>query len=595
MHCSPSKGTLSLKNLCLQSIAKEVTATAASSSALHNADLWLPVGLSQENFDLCMSGAVEEVNNVIGHFLKNPQQTPLDKICFQNLRGVNVDLLFRIVKANLHTLTHLDIRGCHTLPKKFWNIVNDAPKLQSLKTTKLEVPLRCLNLKTLVVDWAPRNIMQKIQQRIHPMYFNEMLKHVLPNLKHLDLSWCPWVNRLTTLGSAKNLEILILRNCNITSIVQELSQLDELRGLDISVGVELRNNRSFNGTYVNPTELFDTLINSLVKLESLNISGTNLDGCTSTNLPSCKVIGSSGYVVPTEVIKRNYNMPKTMYMHLRNLEANSLDDSFIDANELLQIQIRILGNLRHNDNYRDWALKSTLKLLEHLDKPQVSFDIELRSKLWLLVNRALYSQFVSKYLPIPESILSVVFQIYLKLLPVDEPVKDEGTRKEILRLGKYLQTLRTSSFVYLKTEALYFRLLHRISVEPSVCENFSRNGAVKSCIEFFKSLQLYLGYSLSASQASQIVQAVWKSIWHLMNASPVGTQHFLKYHGLNWIQAHLSWFKNDQRTKTELCNVYQDILKLLKQDADISGGKKTCHSDWKVLMNKIEYQINVKQ
>ncbi|CAL8100092.1 unnamed protein product [Orchesella dallaii] len=597
MHTSQSIVPVTLKNLCLRTIAIEISATTLLSSTLFKKDLWLSIALSQKIFDKCMSEAVEDVNKVVHYFLKNPLRTPLERICFQNLRGVQVDLVFQLVQGNLQTLAHLDVRGCHTFPKKLWDLVNTAPKLESLKTTKLETPLRNQNLKALVVDWTPSKVIQKVQHHVQRRYYNEMLENVLPNLKSMDLSWCPWIKRLTALSSAKNLEILRLRNCNITSIVGELCELSELRVLDLSVGTELENNRGFNGTYVNPNEVFDLLTNSLVKLESINVSGTNLDGCALETLTStCKVIGSIGSVVPTEVIKKNYNMPKTMYNHLCLLyDANSENGNCIDANELLQIQIQLMENLRHNDDYRNWVLKSTLKLLELLDKPQVCFDTGLRMKLWLMVNRVLHSQVESKKAHVPESILSLVFQIYLRLLPVGETVKDEGIRKEVLRLGKYLLTLRPSSFVYLKTETLLFRLLHRISVEPNVCEYFSTNAGVKSCIDFFKSLQIYLGYSLSVRQASQIVQVVWKTILNFMTASPVGTQHFLKHSGLSWIWAHLNWFKNDQRTKMELCKIFRDILKLLDQGEVAEGRDFVITKPERVLINKITKQITETQ
>jgi len=117
-------------------------------------------------------------------------------------------------------------------------------------------------------------------------------------------------------------------------------------------------------------------------------------------------------------------MPKTMYHYLRILlDAHSVRQNVMDANELLKIQLRLLENLRHNDYYRSWVLKSTLKLLEYLDKPNVGpVDKDLRMKLWILVNRALHSQVETKR--VPESILSLAFQIYLKLLPTGELVTD---------------------------------------------------------------------------------------------------------------------------------------------------------------------------
>lgn len=222
-----------------------------------------------------------------------------------------MNLIYGLVKGNLKTLTNVDVRGCRTLPSKFWRLLNTAPNLTLLKTTKLSVPLQCPNLEMLVVDWSAKNVIHRVQRRIQANFYDKLIENVLPSLKHLDLSWCPWVKKLKGLNNGKKLEVLILRNCDITYLADPISQLTELRFLlhyfhtfiinickqphmqisklhfhpypfyrvlDVSVGLESESSQdNFNGVYSKPETLLRRIVMALPKLESLDISGTNLD------------------------------------------------------------------------------------------------------------------------------------------------------------------------------------------------------------------------------------------------------------------------------------------------------------------------------
>lgn len=160
---------------------------------------------------------------------QRPFHTPLRQICLRNACQADVNLILNLVKANLETLTHIDVRGCGALPKKFWSVVQNAPQLRSFKTTNILSPIRCPMLDTLVVDWKPKILFQRIQRRFQRTYYDNLLEHVIRNLTYLDLSWCTWAKRLKILGNATNLEVLILRNCDISNLIDDVSQLRSLR------------------------------------------------------------------------------------------------------------------------------------------------------------------------------------------------------------------------------------------------------------------------------------------------------------------------------------------------------------------------------
>lgn len=153
----------------------------------------------------------------------------MSKICLTNAGQADVNLIYDLVKANLRTLCELDIRGCRILPKKFWLLLSKATQLKSLKTTNLRTAIRCPSLKAIVVDWKPTMMLQRVQQHFQSTFYDNLLENVLGNLTFLDLSWCPWAKRLQSLKNAKFLEALILRNCDIAGLMNDIFRLKELR------------------------------------------------------------------------------------------------------------------------------------------------------------------------------------------------------------------------------------------------------------------------------------------------------------------------------------------------------------------------------
>jgi len=108
-----------------------------------------------------------------------------------------------------------------------------------------------------------------------PKYFDLLLKP-LPGLSHLDLSGAyhnQGMSELRWLLHCRNLVSLTLHNVkDIESSLSSLRLLTNLRHLDVSQHDDLR------GEFREPLKFLQTVAESLTKLTSLDISGTNLAG-----------------------------------------------------------------------------------------------------------------------------------------------------------------------------------------------------------------------------------------------------------------------------------------------------------------------------
>lgn len=207
--------------------------------------------------------------------------------------------------------------------------------------------------------------------------------------------------------------------------------------------------------------------------------------------------------------QRNVDMPKTLRNQITKLR--SVGDP-IDINMLLGIQIEMLKNLRMNEDFRFWALKTLNNFFGQIENPIEHITRQTCKELFLVLNRL--NHFPSDFEKVSELSLRFTFEIFLKLLPVEE-IKDvsslglfcmqqynekthsmvklnifsvfpghfviiqkEGINKEIIRLATFLVALNRTNFKYFKTEAILFRLLHRLSLERTVCTYLAENSVI---------------------------------------------------------------------------------------------------------------------
>ncbi|XP_074038532.1 protein zer-1 homolog isoform X2 [Leptinotarsa decemlineata] len=107
---------------------------------------------------------------------------------------------------------------------------------------------------------------------LQPAFYMQLLNN-LSNLTYLDLSSCGDLHNFTYATHLVNLTSLILYNVDaIDKMVPAICKLVNLRHLDIS------QSRDEHGKYDKGNKILKTIVESLPKLTSLDISGTNLAG-----------------------------------------------------------------------------------------------------------------------------------------------------------------------------------------------------------------------------------------------------------------------------------------------------------------------------
>ena len=133
-------------------------------------------------------------------------------------------------------------------------------------------------------------------------YFNILCK-ALPNISHLDLSGCclhqsNGLQRLQFLLNCPSLVSLILFNVKeVKNSLNTLCKLEKLEHLDISQ-MDKFSGGFDDEEFEQPTRYLDTLVSSLPRLRSLDISGTNLAadysvtaGCPRVDGTLCDIPG----------------------------------------------------------------------------------------------------------------------------------------------------------------------------------------------------------------------------------------------------------------------------------------------------------------
>lgn len=107
---------------------------------------------------------------------------------------------------------------------------------------------------------------------LHPLFYRILLKP-LERLTHLDLSSCSDLGDLNYIEHLNNLMSLTLYNVNKLDLMMEnICKLKGLRHLDVS------QSKDEHFRYENPNTLLSYVVENLPKLNSLDISGTNLAG-----------------------------------------------------------------------------------------------------------------------------------------------------------------------------------------------------------------------------------------------------------------------------------------------------------------------------
>lgn len=289
-----------LLDLCLEYIVNHLETICEYEPDTNNLKLrdniTLPVEICERLLNTSLS---KGLSPAIVNIFKNLQATKLKRV---RLRRANVDdvslkilLQHRLTELEisysflcLSTLTLVNITAfgdslvslsigeeTNLFPYRSFGI----PPFQNT-VAELDYVILAPNLKKLTI---------KNLDNLQPYFFMTLLKP-FRKLTYLDLSNCNNLAELDYIDHLCNLTTLILYNVTgIDKMVRSICRLKNLRHLDISAS------KDYNGNYKNPTQLLATIVESLPKLTSLDISGTNLSGTGVAE------VSKSTYLYPSDI------------------------------------------------------------------------------------------------------------------------------------------------------------------------------------------------------------------------------------------------------------------------------------------------------
>lgn len=205
-----------------------------------------------------------------------------------------------------------------------------------------------------------------------PAQFYQLLLKSMTNLVYLDLSSCGFLYNFSYSKHLIHLHSLILYNVdNIDLMVPVICELKNLSRLDMS------QSREEPIKFPKPEAMLTALVDSLPNLISLDISGTNLAGKESSNIPGLALrvhnplhfLGlydtlhdaCSRQDIPAKLVAGNANEEQILISAL----------SYIDRKEMIQKVLDELFNLLHSKRcqFVGQALKFVLEAMDrHLDE-----------------------------------------------------------------------------------------------------------------------------------------------------------------------------------------------------------------------------------
>ena len=224
---------------------------------------------------------MSRVNSNFINIFKDRQSTRLKRVRLRDIDITDRDLEILLQ----HKLIELDISYCSNLTSSCIKHITEYGTSLSSLTIGEKVDIFPTNIFGKLkfteqhydrgfIFLAPslRRLTLKSLNALQPDFYLLLLRH-LTSLTHLDLSNCSDLDNFEYTEHLVNLNSLVLYNVSgIENMIPAICKLKTLRHLDISQSKEE------NGKYENGCQILTTLVNSLPKLTSLDISGTNLAG-----------------------------------------------------------------------------------------------------------------------------------------------------------------------------------------------------------------------------------------------------------------------------------------------------------------------------
>lgn len=275
----------SLADICFEYILNHLESICDYDSFTGNLKLRSGVTLPVEICERLLNARLNSSSRVNPSFInifRDRQATRLKRVKLNS-----IDIADRDLKVLLnHGLVELEISNIPALSyESLCNIAQSSVNLMSLTISDcpsvIQTPTLQLNLEVWDYNIFRYHILNSLNmrklclrnfERVHTSFYETYLKP-LEGLTHLDLSNSKELANLSCIQHLTNLTSLILYNVGkIEMAIPSICTLTNLRHLDIS------QSRDDRGKYEKPNRLLATIVKSLPKLTSLDISGTNLAG-----------------------------------------------------------------------------------------------------------------------------------------------------------------------------------------------------------------------------------------------------------------------------------------------------------------------------
>eukprot|EP00092_Neocalanus_flemingeri_P043109 GFUD01047412.1.p1 GENE.GFUD01047412.1~~GFUD01047412.1.p1 ORF type:complete len:807 (+),score=257.80 GFUD01047412.1:121-2541(+) len=384
-----------------------------------------------------------------------------------------------------------------------------------------------------------------------PMFFDLLLKP-LTDLNHLDLSGAFHNQGMGSFGWLLNVSQLVsltLHNVqDVEDSLKTLCQLKNLHHVDISQCNESR------GHFKQPTQFMETLVRSLPKLRSLDISGTNLAGTggerTNTESVQCDIAGLASRVDnPLEFLglyKTHNEASGRQHIPARSISGDSCEAQILVAGQRYLDRPTVLENIL-NDLFHVFRYETCQNLKQALDILLLAMERHNHEKHIQISGSA------SLYYVVKSESLKRDWNVKVKRKILGTLLNGMLTHREdptMMRNGCLtLCQFQIPADVLFDYKRLVKILLHIVSEHTSEENNFIQRAGIfllnsLACqvdgqqkmlvgsLGAMEKMLLIITDKLQQGVCDDVMETAWSTMWNVTDETPVNCERFLNGGGM---------------------------------------------------------------
>ncbi|CAG7645864.1 unnamed protein product [Allacma fusca] len=579
----------SLLNICIRYCLDNLTVTLADYNPVRlKPNTFLPKEICEKMLEF----ADKDSEQFDTHILPLFQDTTCTRLDNLNLRNSNVSDE-SLEKLMAHHPVNLDIHNCPRLTPYALDVINRySGNLKSLvigNTTQI-LPETLVYAKNSNQEGAKEELLSRLlttrkllklviwgisMQQEQECYMTLLTKDFIETIQFLDVSSCVDIASIDFLTKSGNLTWLSLYNVMLKgNAFAILGQLKQLRHLDISQSSD--NNSIFR----EPNELLSTLVTSLPKLTSLDISGTNLAGrgvqekrvdeaCDIPGLNSrihCPLEFLGLYGTHHDASHRHHIPAKRIAGDRDESQILTACQAYLDRHELLE---KVLNDLFHlfrgeKGTQVDTALRLILTAMSrHIGEKHVQISgsaslfyivkNEDKSRINPVMKRAILSTLINamevhKFDPtmMRNGCLTIChFQIPLDVL--------FNYEKLVRLLLEILGSTNLEEFV----ERIAIYLLNSLAcqVEGEHKKLVGDLGAITKMLHIIED-------RLSKHDCDDVMEIAWSTMWNVTDERPENCERFLTRRGMELFLKCLNAFPNKPELRRNMMGLLGNVAEV---------------------------------